>query len=82
MGRLRAVALIGAVAIVLLTLVCLLYLVIAGKDLSTIAPVLLGFATPTVTTLLVFGTLQGQMYSIEQKIDDANTGAGETNHDN
>lgn len=90
-SRLRVIALAGAVAIVLLALVVLFYIVVAGRDIQTTAPVILGFATPTVTTLLVFGTMQNQISNIGEKVDEnskkidpliADTPkVGEINHD-
>ncbi len=94
--RLRAIALTGAVAIVLLALVTLAYVLVAGKNITAVAPIILGFATPTVTTLLMFGTFQNQVNTLTQTVEDTKqkvestneilTGehpkVGETNNDN
>lgn len=78
-NRLRAIALGGAVAIVLLAMVTLIYIIVAGKDVTQIAPVVLGFATPTVTTLLMFGTVQNQVQSLTQTVEDTKHKVDSTN---
>lgn len=50
--RNRTVALIGAIAIVMLIMVFLSYALIAGRPLENILPTLIGFATPTIVSLM------------------------------
>lgn len=69
----------GAIAIVLLALVTLAYVLIAGKNITDIAPVILGFSTPTVTTLLMFGTVQNQVNTLSQTVEDTKQKVESTN---
>lgn len=78
-NRLRAIALAGAVSIVLLAMAVLVYVLVAGKNITEVAPIILGFATPTVTTLLMFGTVQNQVNSLSQTVEAAKEKIDSTN---
>lgn len=70
MNRLRALALIGAIVMALAVVASLVYIIVTGEDIQSAASLILGFATPTITALLVFGTTE---------VVRRNSSGGETN---
>lgn len=67
-GKLKLIALTGAVAIVLLVLSSLMYIIIAGRNISATAPIIIGFAAPTVTTLFAFTGLQNSVTTLKNEV--------------
>lgn len=68
-SRDRTIALIGALALVLIVTVGLGYAALDGRELTSFAPTLLGFATPTIITLLGMARINAQMGGIEKKVN-------------
>lgn len=68
-GRNQTIALVGAIAIAGLVIVGILYAVVAGRPLDSFMPTLLGFATPTLTTLFVAAGLNRHIGQVDEKVN-------------
>lgn len=68
-ARDKTIALIGALALVLLIVVALGYALLAGRDVASYAPTLLGFATPVIVTLFAASGAKVEMGKIQAKVN-------------
>lgn len=68
-SRDKTIALIGALALVSLILVGLGYALLAGRDVVSFAPTLLGFATPVIVTLFAASGAKVEMGRIQAKVN-------------
>ena len=67
--RNKTLALILASGIIMLVLACLGYAGVAGRDISSWAPVMIGFAIPVVTTLFMAAGISAQLQQAETKLE-------------
>lgn len=68
-SRDKTIALIGALALVLLMLTFVGYATLAGRSVESVLPVMGGFATPVVVTLLAHAAGERRNARLEQKVN-------------
>lgn len=68
-SRLRTLALLGALALVLLILCLGSYLVVVGRDVGQSLTPVIGFAAPTITTLLAFALTQQKLDEVHKQVN-------------
>lgn len=66
--RNRTIALVGSIAIVLLILSALAYALIAGRKVDSFMPTLIGFATPTIVSLMTAAGVRQQTDDIKREV--------------
>ena len=77
--RNRTIALVGAIAIVMLVLVALAYALIAGRPLDSFLPTLIGFATPTIVSLMTAAGVHKELTSVHEKVNGNYTNLAQEN---
>jgi len=67
--RNKTIALVGALAVILLSILGILYATVSGRTFDSYGPTLLGFAIPVVTTLLAAAGINGELGRIHTKVN-------------
>lgn len=68
-SRDKTIALIGALALVLLMLTFLGYATLSGRSVESVIPIMGGFATPVVVTLLAHASGERRSARLEEKVN-------------
>lgn len=66
----RTLALAGAIALALLTVSALAYGLLAGRSIESFAPALIGFAAPTIVSLMTAAGVARQTREIQKEVAD------------
>lgn len=65
----KTIALLGALALILLVITFIGYAALSGRSVESVLPTILGFATPTIVSLLAAAGARVDMSKLQTKVN-------------